>query len=237
MESLLARYLDGDLEVDEAAKLLDLTRNDASFEAKLRAYERLLSTCTALPADTVGPGFRESVMRRLRGTQVSPSPPRQGTSNSSAELGRAKRSWERRLLAVAASIAIVFAAGYFSARLTMSHKVMPSLGNSTRAPESTVSWNWEVTDIEGRRFVRIVHVPSIPDVQRVSVAGSFNGWDPTSVPMHLEGSVWSVVLVLPPGTYEYMFVEDGSRWVTDPLAPMTRDDGFGGRNAVLDLSL
>jgi hypothetical protein len=31
-----------------------------------------------------------------------------------------------------------------------------------------------------------------------------------------------------------MFVVDG-RWVTDPGAPATIDDGYGGRNAVLDL--
>jgi hypothetical protein len=32
-----------------------------------------------------------------------------------------------------------------------------------------------------------------------------------------------------------MFIEDDTRWVTDPRAPLTRDDGFGGRNAVLDV--
>jgi hypothetical protein len=32
-----------------------------------------------------------------------------------------------------------------------------------------------------------------------------------------------------------MFVVDGSRWVTDPLAPVQRSDGFGNKNAVLQL--
>jgi hypothetical protein len=32
-----------------------------------------------------------------------------------------------------------------------------------------------------------------------------------------------------------MFVEDGKHWKTDPLATITRHDGFGNVNAVLDL--
>ena len=50
-------------------------------------------------------------------------------------------------------------------------------------------------------------------------------------------TVFPLNLVLPPDSYEYMFVEDGERWVTDPLAPQTRDDGFGRMNAVLDLTM
>jgi hypothetical protein len=45
------------------------------------------------------------------------------------------------------------------------------------------------------------------------------------------------MLALPPGDYEYMFVVDDGQWVTDPLAVETRDDGFGGQNAVLEVDL
>ena len=85
------------------------------------------------------------------------------------------------------------------------------------------------------RIVRLVYVPQGNDVQSVTVAGSFNGWNTRNLPLKREGGVWTTTLVLPPGSYEYMFVENGKRWVTDPLAPHTRDDGFGNRNAVLDL--
>ena len=85
-------------------------------------------------------------------------------------------------------------------------------------------------------FVRLVYRPTEASVKGVAVAGSFNDWNPTSVPMVWDGKVWSAVLALPPGSYEYMFVEDGERWVTDPLAPRTRNDGFGGVNAVLDVT-
>ena len=52
-----------------------------------------------------------------------------------------------------------------------------------------------------------------------------------------QNGVWVTMLVLAPGTYEYMFVEDEEQWMTDPLALRTRDDGFGGLNAVLDVEL
>ena len=48
---------------------------------------------------------------------------------------------------------------------------------------------------------------------------------------------WVATLLLPPDSYEYMFVVDNDTWVSDPLALTTRDDGFGSRNAVLDLSI
>jgi 1,4-alpha-glucan branching enzyme len=47
--------------------------------------------------------------------------------------------------------------------------------------------------------------------------------------------VWSVTLPLTPGRYEYMFVVDGQRWVSDPAAIEQSDDGFGARNAVLEV--
>jgi 1,4-alpha-glucan branching enzyme len=75
-----------------------------------------------------------------------------------------------------------------------------------------------------------------PGARQVAVAADFNGWKPEAARMQRgEGGVWTLEVPLPPGRrYEYMFVVDG-RWVTDPNAPASVDDGFGGRNAVLDL--
>jgi hypothetical protein len=75
-----------------------------------------------------------------------------------------------------------------------------------------------------------------PLAREVAVAGDFNGWNPQTARMHRgQGGVWSVEIPVSAGRrYQYMFVVDG-RWVTDPTAPASIDDGFGGRNAVLDL--
>ncbi len=74
-----------------------------------------------------------------------------------------------------------------------------------------------------------------PEAERVSVVGTFNGWDPEAHPLQGpdRGGVWSLRLFLPPGRHRYMFVVDGVRWVTDPNAAVREEDGFGGYNSVL----
>jgi len=58
-----------------------------------------------------------------------------------------------------------------------------------------------------------------PDAQKVSLCGTFNGWDTTKTPMQkVEKDSWKVQLKLPPGAYEYRMVVDGHRWVNDPEA-------------------
>jgi len=44
-----------------------------------------------------------------------------------------------------------------------------------------------------------------------------------------------VTIPLKPGRYEYMFVVDGQQWIPDPFAAEQTDDGFGSRNAVLEV--
>ncbi|MBI5068335.1 MAG: glycogen-binding domain-containing protein [Deltaproteobacteria bacterium] len=73
-----------------------------------------------------------------------------------------------------------------------------------------------------------------PEARRVSVAGDFNGWSTEATPLRRgPGGAWTVELPLGPGRHQYQFVVDGT-FVPDPAAP-TVDDGFGGRNAILDL--
>jgi len=75
-----------------------------------------------------------------------------------------------------------------------------------------------------------------PDARTVSAVGDFNGWDPARTSLQqVSNGVWSVTLPLTPGRYEYMFVVDGQRWVSDPAAIEQSDDGFGARNAVLEV--
>lgn len=69
---------------------------------------------------------------------------------------------------------------------------------------------------------------------RVEVAASWNAWQAEASPMReVEPGVYRVVVPLIPGEYEYMFLVDGERWVTDETAARHREDDFGQRNAVL----
>lgn len=78
-------------------------------------------------------------------------------------------------------------------------------------------------------------VGHFPGAKSVDVVGSFTDWQPGAVELRDEDhdGIWRGTVVLPVGQHEYMFVVDGERWVTDPLAGRYVDDGFGRKNALL----
>ena len=68
---------------------------------------------------------------------------------------------------------------------------------------------------------------------QVGLAGDFNGWRPDALPLTRgPDGTWSATVPLQRGSWSYSFVVDG-KWVSDPSADAWRDDGFGGRNAVV----
>jgi len=69
----------------------------------------------------------------------------------------------------------------------------------------------------------------------VFVAGEFNSWSDSANPMANTDGVWTLVLDLDPGTYQYKFVAGGS-WLADPGNPNTAEDGFGGENSVVTVA-
>ena len=76
-----------------------------------------------------------------------------------------------------------------------------------------------------------------PHASSVAVAGDFNGWLPDIGLVDPDGDgIWSGRVPLMPGVHEYMFVIDGTQWMTDPLAERFKDDGFGNRNSVLAIT-
>lgn len=76
-----------------------------------------------------------------------------------------------------------------------------------------------------------------PEASSVAVAGDFTNWEPTHYLSDADGDgVWTGRVPLTPGLHQYMFVVDGSRWVTDPGAERHVDDGFGHRNAVVTIT-
>ena len=76
------------------------------------------------------------------------------------------------------------------------------------------------------------------DATSVALAGSFNGWSASSHPLARSktsktGGLWSIVVPLPPGEHAFMYVVNGTEWVSPPMAEDYVDDGFGARNGVV----
>ena len=127
------------------------------------------------------------------------------------------------------------------AKLVTGLQVQPSndLGTSRQllTRESNRPWAKALAEnsvpLPGRKTVDLTlnHVSA----SVVSVAGSFNDWDPSRDALPQRGSgKWSIQLELEPGRYEYLFVADGY-WLPDPLAANRVENPHGGHNSVLRL--
>ena len=82
---------------------------------------------------------------------------------------------------------------------------------------------------EGKIRIEFFH----PTASHVAIAGSFNDWKPEATPMvELGGGRWGKLLILPPGTYEYLLVTDG-QWTPDPNAKEMIPNPFGSFNCVM----
>jgi len=73
-----------------------------------------------------------------------------------------------------------------------------------------------------------------PNAARVALAGDFNAWSPTSLPLTRapDRRTWVIEIPLSPGRYAYTFVVDGVL-ASDPAAPRATDDDFGAPSSVV----
>lgn len=71
-----------------------------------------------------------------------------------------------------------------------------------------------------------------PMARLITLAGSFNDWQPVHTLFNKVGSEWHCTLRLPRGTYPYKIVVDGN-WHTDPGNPTSQTDPSGNMNSVL----
>ncbi len=76
-----------------------------------------------------------------------------------------------------------------------------------------------------------------PEACHVTLAGSFNDWNPQANPLEpTAAGGWSIRLMLKSGQYEYRFVADGE-WADNPQAAQRVANPYGGLNSVLTVRL
>ncbi|HEY0368006.1 MAG TPA: alpha-amylase family glycosyl hydrolase [Chthoniobacterales bacterium] len=87
-------------------------------------------------------------------------------------------------------------------------------------------------DIPTHHFV---FKPATP-AQKVSLAGSFNGWSGDKTPLSGpdENGEFSADVALDPGRHSYKVVVDG-KWILDPANPDSEDNGLGDKNSVVTM--
>lgn len=101
-------------------------------------------------------------------------------------------------------------------------------------PQPTASVQPGARTADGSVYVQFLYVA--PEAETVAVAGDFNEWSDQGFSLEdPDGDgIWTGEAPLSPGLHKYMFVVDGE-WVTDPQADRYVDDGFGNRNALIEV--
>ena len=87
-------------------------------------------------------------------------------------------------------------------------------------------------------YLTVTFVLDTPQARSVALAGDFTGWQTSGYELVRRASdgKWEITVRLQRDrSYAYSFVIDGERWVPDPGAPETVEDGFGGVNSILRL--
>lgn len=220
-ELLIQRFLDQDLSLEERLRFLRTVDADPVLRRQWLNLELVVAEAARLPRSSPSDQFKSRVLDGLEAKS-------KGLGARLAELFTAPRTLEWNLAGAIAAACVAVAAGVGLVRLMPERvvEVPPAIrtvqpGAVGAASEPTV-------------LVRLVLLE--PSAQSVSVAGDFNGWNPIQTPLQRSTTgLWTATIALKPGRYEYMFVIDGKRWIADPLATEDAVDGFGARNAVLDV--
>jgi hypothetical protein len=228
VDQLMQRFLDQELSGEERVRFLARIGRDEALRSRLIELEELLLHASRLPRPVVPETFVADVMRRTEST------PALWRKLANVVLAPRVLRWNLASAGALASLVVVTAWGAFTvARFSSAESASPSV--SSAAPPGRNEAIGALTSAGGP-VVLVRFVVLQPGANTVQIAGDFNGWDPTRTPLdHTGNGAWTVTLPLSPGRYEYKFVVDGQQWILDPFAAEQHDDGFGSRNAVVDV--
>jgi hypothetical protein len=220
-EDLVQRFVDQELSADERMQFVVALGRNSALRARVLELEQLVIDTARLPRPVVPDGFVARVMDASRDERAMAAADGGRWRHLLAALWAPRTlQWNFATAAAAACVVVLAVAGALSMR-------------GTDAPANVAS---AAPPAESRPTVLVRLVVVRPGASVVQAAGDFNGWNPAETPLEQTADgAWTVTLPLEPGRYEYQFVVDGEQWIGDPFAAEQSDDGFGSRNAVLDV--
>jgi hypothetical protein len=233
---------------------------DESLRRRAIELEQLVLDTGKLPRPVVPEGFAASILKKLPdvapavASDVAPDVSSANFSSATAAIPTASpiTAWRQVVDALvmprnlgwnwASFAAVACLVTLFGVEFMTRAGVKPEVMKTAAAPPlASISFG------AGRAVVAPASAVALPPVlvrlvimqpgaKSVQVAGDFNGWMPSRTPLEqISEGAWAVTIPLKPGRYAYMFVVDGQRWVADPFAAEQKDDGFGSRNAVIEV--
>lgn len=243
---LVQRFIDNDLSDAELEEALHRIAEDPEARDLLRFELRMTQDLAQTTSSAPPPNFASDMVEAL--------PPEPATADAETTSASAP-TWLRRVwrglaapitvplrpapALLAALVVGAIAWGLWPAAPSSPSPAQPAATAGTSSAPSpqtqTVSATSSTPSSSGTVWIRFLYRSD--DARSVAVAGDFNQWTPVSLtPRTVDGrTVWTGLVPVPRGEHEYQFVIDGERWVPDPLASEKRRDGFGAKNAVLEV--
>lgn len=212
-DELVQRFVDQELTATERVEFVVRLGRDEALRRRAVELESLMIDAGRLPRPIVPDGFAAGVMEKL---------PVRSTWRWLPDSLLTPRTLQWNMAGALAAAAILIVAAVVARDFMRPPPPEAPPVASAPAPASTTT------------PVRLVFMQ--PGARMVQVAGDFNGWNPSQTSLEqMSDGAWSVTIPLKPGRYAYMFVVDGRRWIADPFAAEQHDDGFGARNAVVEV--
>ncbi|WP_340106331.1 hypothetical protein [Rhodohalobacter sp. 8-1] len=232
LNDLLRQFLDGELNPKQERNALKRIAENDEMREQLR-FEQYVSKTLRGKFDaksfSVPEGFSDDVMSeiaQLEGTaERNPSWIEKVKQQLNSLLTPREYSFRpATIFAVPALLLILFTGLYQSMLLKPAQSIEYSAGTQVVSGEASE----EV-------WIRFVYIDE--EANQIAVAGNFSDWEPIELDSRKMGdrTVWTGLVPVKRGEHRYMFVRNGEEWISDPLAEIQRDDGFGNKNAVIYL--
>lgn len=231
-EELFRKYLDSELTEAEEKQALYMIADNPEMREMLR-FERTLAYTypeeSGAESFIVPENFTSNVMSKIKSSGSFASQKQLDSKKKRINIFTIQSYRKIAVNPVFAAAAIILLSVSFGFLFSI------SLNNQTLAIDDYEVTNQLIGDEESLIWIRFVYFDD--EAESLEVAGDFNNWEPVALRReYSEGKqFWTGMLPVQRGEHRYMFVRNGEEWVTDPLAEVQQDDGFGNKNAVLYL--
>jgi len=210
IKKLLNPYIDKTLDADMSKQVDEHLKSCPICNKEYQSLKEIITSLNSLSNQSVPTDFTQSIMAKISQKEIQ-------IQSSWMDSLKRQFSFPRfslRLAGAAATAALVM---FFAFTFIFNTPVISPICSSE------VKFSLKIND---------------NNAHTVAVVGDFNGWDPRlNLLEDSEGDgIWTGTLKLEPGRYEYMFVLDGEKWFPDPNALRYVKDGFGNRNAILEIN-
>lgn len=254
-EKLVQQFLDGDLDPSQEKVALQLMVEDSELREMLhfeiylnRVFRRQEAEAQSF---TVPEGFSDQVMESVQqreqqtreAEEKAQSPGVYDRIKEGLDILLQPRTvqWKpaHGLAAVIAVLAVIIALNIGTQNQQVPQETAQQASQSQAEEQIKNQQAVQVTSMSTEEpdqvWARFFYVNN--EAESVAVAGDFSNWEP--IPLDKKdvngNKVWTSSIQMEKGEHRYMYIINGEKWKTDPLATRYKEDGFGHRNAVISL--